>query len=132
MLTNLSGSYSSNNVFKLFSATGYAGAFTNVLPATPAPGFAWNTNTLTTDGTLRIVQTAASTPTNIDFAVSGNQLTLSWPTNYLGWRLQYQTNDLSTGLGTNWIDVPDSASTNQFFITVDPSSGSVFYRMVFP
>jgi fibronectin-binding autotransporter adhesin len=131
-LTNLGGSLSSNSVFKLFNAAGYSGAFTDISPALPAPGFAWDTNTLTTDGTLRIVQTASSTPTNINFQMSGNQLTLSWPTNYTGWRLQTQTNNLAAGLGTNWVDVPGSTLTNQETFTIDPASGAIFYRMVFP
>jgi len=132
VLTNLSGSYNSNNVFKLFSAISYTGGFTNITPAIPAPGFAWNTNTLATDGTLRIVQTVSLTPTNINFFITGSQLTLSWPTNYIGWRLQVQANDLTNGLGANCVDVTGAAATNQINMTIDPSSGSIFYRMIFP
>jgi autotransporter-associated beta strand protein len=132
MLTNLSGTYSSNNVFKLFSAASYVGAFTGLVPSRPAPGFAWNTNTLATDGALRVVQTASSTPTNINVSVSGDRLMLSWPTNYLGWRLQAQTNDIRAGLGANWLDVPGSNLTNQIIMPLDPAGGAAFYRMVFP
>jgi len=132
LLTNLSSPFSSNNVFKLFSATAYAGGFANISPALPAPGFAWNTNTLATDGSLRVVQTATATPTNIAFFISGNQLALVWPANYLGWRLQTQTNDVRFGLGTNWVDVAGSTGTNQMNIPINPASGALFYRMIFP
>ena len=37
------------------------------------------------------------------------RLTLSWPADHTGWRLQAQTNNPTTGLGTNWFDVPGSA-----------------------
>jgi hypothetical protein len=132
MLTNLSAPFSSNNVFKLFSAASYAGAFTSVSPAVPAPGFAWNTNTLRTDGSLRIVQTAAASPANINFFITEGQLTLFWPTNYLGWRLQVQTNDPAIGLGTNWVDVVGSTATNQMNFPIDSTGGAIFYRMIFP
>ncbi|MGN6556137.1 MAG: hypothetical protein ACTHLW_20705, partial [Verrucomicrobiota bacterium] len=48
-----------------------------------------------------------TSPTNLDFAVSNNTLVLSWPSNYTGWLLQVQTNQLTGGLGTNWITVPN-------------------------
>jgi autotransporter-associated beta strand protein len=40
--------------FKLFYASGYGGAFTSLVPASPGVGLAWNVSTLATDGTLRI------------------------------------------------------------------------------
>jgi hypothetical protein len=102
------------------------------LPASPAPGFGWNTNTLATDGTLRLVQTVNIAPTNLTAVVSGNQLTLSWPADHTGWRLQVQTNTLANGLGTNWVDVPGSTSTDVEIFTINPANGTVFYHMVFP
>ena len=41
--------------FKLFYAGSYAGAFTNVVPATPGVGPAWDTNALAASGTLAVV-----------------------------------------------------------------------------
>jgi len=70
-----------------------------------------------------------TTPTNIVVTVSGGNLTLNWPTNYIGWTLQTQTNILSVGLRTNWFDVPGSASTNQVIIPINPNNPAVFYRM---
>jgi len=59
-------------------------------------------------------------------------LTLSWPADHIGWRLQAQTNSTSAGLLNNWADVPGSTTTNQIIMPVDPANGAVFYRMVYP
>jgi autotransporter-associated beta strand protein len=131
-LTNLSGTLATNDTFKIFSAAGYSGAFAGITPAIPAPGFAWNTNTLTTDGTLRILQTVNLTPTNLTSVVSNNVLTLSWPADHIGWQLQIQTNPASVGLNTNWVNVMGSAPTNQMSFPIDPASDTIFYRMIFP
>ncbi len=71
-------------------------------------------------------------PTNLTTQVVGNQLQLSWPADHLGWRLQIQTNALSSGLGTNWATVPNSTNITQTQIPVDPANGSVFLRLVYP
>jgi len=55
VLNNLGGNYAVGDSFKLFDASSYTGQFTNIVPALPGPGRAWDTNTLTTDGTLRII-----------------------------------------------------------------------------
>lgn len=70
--------------------------------------------------------------TNLNFQVSGNQLLLSWPQDHLGWRLQIQTNDLNSGLSTNWVDWPDSTNVFQTNIVFNPANGSVFLRLVYP
>jgi hypothetical protein len=71
-------------------------------------------------------------PTNITSAFDGANLTLSWPADHIGWRLQSQTNSLSVGLGTNWADVSGSTTTNQVITPVDAANGSVFFRMIYP
>jgi len=131
-VTNLSGMLTTNDAFKIFYAASYSGAFAGITPAIPAPGFAWNTNTLAADGTLRILQTVSTTPVNMTNLVFGGTLTLSWPADHTGWRLQTQTNDLTAGLGTNWVDVAGSTATNQMNFTIDPANGNVFYRIIFP
>ena len=67
--------------------------------------------------------------TNLIFSASGNQLTLSWPTNYIGWLLQSNFVSLTS---TNWSTVPGSDGTNSVQITIDPTKSNVFYRMVLP
>jgi len=71
----------------------------------------------------------STSPTNILATVSGNSLILSWPSDHTGWTLQVQTNTQSTGLGTNWLDVPDSIAVNAVTNTINPTNGSVFYRL---
>jgi hypothetical protein len=71
-------------------------------------------------------------PTNLVAQVSSDQLQLSWPQDHLGWHLQIQTNSLNAGLGTNWVNVPNSTTTNQIFIPINPNNGSVFLRLVYP
>jgi hypothetical protein len=74
----------------------------------------------------------ATNPTNIVVQVTGTNLTLNWPADHIGWRLEVQTNDLTQGLGTNWVEVVGAAATNQMTIPLDPANGSVFYRMIYP
>jgi len=132
-LSNLAGTITALNAFKLFSATSYRGAFAALNPASPGPGLAWNTNTLAADGTLRVVSTS---PAMIALsraapcAPPSECFTVSWPADHIGWRLQAQTNAL--GLGTNWLDVPNSIAADQMTFTLDPSAGCVFYRLVYP
>ncbi|HEU6448033.1 MAG TPA: autotransporter-associated beta strand repeat-containing protein [Verrucomicrobiae bacterium] len=126
-VTNLSGTLTTNDTFTLFSPGTSASNFSSIA-GSPGPGLAYSF----TNGVLSIVGGIASNPTNIIFNVSGNTLTLSWPQDHLGWILQSQTNTLSSGLGTNWTDVPDSGSITSTNITVNPSNASVFFRLRYP
>jgi len=128
-LSNLSGTVTASSAFKLFSANSYHGAFAALTPAIPSPGLAWNTNTLGTDGTLRLVSTSPVTMSN---SRSGSLLNFSWPADHIGWRLQVQTNSISVGLATDWRDAPNSIATNLMTLTLDPNAGCVFYRLVYP
>jgi len=70
--------------------------------------------------------------TNITVTTTGNSLNLSWPADHTGWRLQVQTNLLTRGLGTNWVDVPNVMTTNQITVPITMTNGAVFYRMIYP
>gem|GEM_PF-3456748 len=116
-----------------YSSLGGAGSF--VLASVPSGV----TATLTNDTSnlwialkVSVGNGVNTTPTNITTAVSGNTLTLSWPADHIGWRLQTQTNSLSVDLGTNWVDVPNTATVNSFTNVISPANGSVFYRTVYP
>lgn len=61
-----------NDTFKLFNATTYAGAFASIVPATPGAGLAWTTTTLAADGTLRVFPMV--TPQFASVALSGTNL----------------------------------------------------------
>ncbi len=78
------------------------------------------------------VTPVSPTPVWLTNAVSGGTLTLTWPADHTGWRLQVQTNTLATGINTNWSDVPGSTATNSVNQPLDANSGSVFYRLVYP
>jgi hypothetical protein len=64
--------------------------------------------------------------------VGVGSLSLNWPLANLGYRLQVQTNSLSTGLGTNWSDWPGSTATNNASVPILPGNPSVFLRLVYP
>jgi hypothetical protein len=74
----------------------------------------------------------SQTPPPLNFGISGNQLQFNWPADHLGWRLQMQTNSIDMGIGTNWVDVAGSTTTNQIIIPMDPANGSVFFRLIYP
>jgi hypothetical protein len=76
--------------------------------------------------------TVALNPINITSVLSGNVLTLSWPADHRGWRLQVQTNVLSGGLSTNWVALPGSELVTSTNIPVNPANDAVFYRLVYP
>jgi autotransporter-associated beta strand protein len=128
-LSNLSGTVTASNTFKLFNANSYSGAFATITPAVPGPNLAWNTHTLATDGTLRVVSTLPVTMSNNR---SESFLSFSWPADHIGWRLQAQTNSNGVGLSTNWFNVPNSFVTNQMSFVLDPVAACLFYRLVFP
>jgi hypothetical protein len=71
-------------------------------------------------------------PTNLLMQASGGQLQLSWPQDHLGWRLEMQTNDLNTGISTNWFTVPDSTNIIQTNMVIDTAIGSLFLRLAYP
>ena len=61
----------------------------------------------------------------------GSNLTLAWPASEIGWALQEQTNRGTLGLGTNWMTVPGSTTTNQMIFPIDRTMGSAFFRLVY-
>jgi len=107
-----------------------------VLNGVSQPTGVYNTTTsptyITGTGSLLVGIPIASNPTNITFSVSGSTLSLSWPADHLGWLLQSQTNSLSTGISTNWFDVPGSASSTSAVINMNPANATVFYRLRHP
>lgn len=70
------------------------------------------------------------TPVVLNSGVSGSTLSLSWPAGQ-GWRLEWQTNDLATGISSNWMPLTD-ASVSSTNVTMDPALPAVFYRLVNP
>jgi len=89
-----------------------------------------NVTNITGSGSLQVIASGPSGPATIAKSYSGGTLSLSWPAGQ-GWRLQAQTNSLSTGLKTNWVYVTDGSvsSTN---IPVSGANPTVFYRLTYP
>jgi autotransporter-associated beta strand protein len=127
---NTAGTLAAGQSFQLFSATNYFGNFTATnLPAL-GTGLAWNW--APSSGTLSVVAGVATNPTNITATVTGGNLVLSWPADHTGWRLQAQTNSITTGLSNNWGTVPGSTTVNSMSFPIDSANGSVFFRLVYP
>ncbi len=80
-----------------------------------------------TEATAHPVSTVSSP---VNFALTAGQMQLSWPMDHLGWRLEMQTNSLSSGTG--WVTVPNSTATNQISVPINPANGNVFLRLVYP
>jgi alpha-L-arabinofuranosidase len=85
-----------------------------------------------TNSTQVSARPTSSTSVAIGVTNVPGQLQFSWPTDHTGWQLQSQTNSLSGGLGTNWVDVPASIQTNQMTVSLDSTDASVFFRLVRP
>ena len=128
VVTNLGGSYTNGQAFKFFNATNYVGNYASIMPLVPAPGLIWS-NTLPLDGTLRVT-TVSTVPPALATTVSGGNMTISWPPDHAGWRLQVQTNNI--GLGTNWFTVSNSTNVLSVIVPLVRANPCVFYRLVYP
>jgi autotransporter-associated beta strand protein len=109
-LTNVGSAFAAGDNFKLFSAASYSGVFSNLAPVIPALNLAWNTNTLTTDGTLRVVSAPTVPPRITSFASSGGNLVITGSNGVPGWTYYV--------LATTNLAVPPASwariATNQF------------------
>jgi hypothetical protein len=119
--------------FQLFSqaVSGFASVSLPTLTGTNS----W-VNKLAVNGSIMLVAPPPVTVnTNSPYmtnTLNGTTLTLSWPADHIGWRLQSQTNSVTVGLSTNWVDVAGASATNQVILTVDQTKGTVFFRLIYP
>lgn len=67
-------------------------------------------------------------PIRLTIQTADGAAAISWPAS--GARLQTQSNGPGMGIGTNWVDVPGTSSTNQLAVPLSP--GNVFYRLAVP
>ena len=68
-------------------------------------------------------------------SVFGNFLLLSWDDDFIGWKLQAQTNAFGVGITTNWHTVPGtvtSTGNSSWVLPIDKANGSVFCRLISP
>lgn len=127
VVTNVTGgTIVGGDAFVLFSASGTKiGNFANIIVQPPVAGL---TNTFDpATGTLTFASTAVAAPT-LNFTSSGGNLQFSWTGSF---KLQSQTNTLSTGIGGPWFDYPGGGSS-PVNVLVDPAQPSVFFRLSQP
>ena len=74
----------------------------------------------------------STTPVSMTFTNNAGKMQLSWPLDHTGWILEIQTNNAATGLGTNWVAIPGSTTTNVISLPVNPQNANVFLRLVYP
>jgi len=85
-----------------------------------------------TNSTQVSARPTSSASVAMNAANAAGQLQISWPADHTGWQLQSQTNNLTSGLGTNWVNLPASMQTNQMTVPLNSTNGSVFFRLVRP
>jgi autotransporter-associated beta strand protein len=82
---------------------------------------------ITGSGSLVVASAIASNPTNITAKVSGSTLTLTWPTDHLGWLVQ--SNSVNLTVPADWHDLPGTGGSTSYSIGINPSNANVFYRL---
>lgn len=99
------------DAFKLFNAAGtYTGAFASLVPATPGDGLLWDTNSLSVDGTLKVVNAAPAQPGIASITVAGGNVILSGTNGPAGGTYYVLTSTNVALALTNWT----ALATNQF------------------
>ncbi len=129
-VTNLGGDFIGGETYKLFTATTYnPGDFSATNLPSLGGGLSWSWNPA--NGTLSVLGGGiATTPTNISYAVSGTNLTLTWPGSHLGWYAQ--SNSVSVVAASSWFNIPGSQSVTNLDIQIQPTTPKVFYRLSKP
>jgi autotransporter-associated beta strand protein len=120
-VNNLGPALVAGDTFKLFSQPVPNG---NALTVVGPAGVTF-TNHLATDGGITVLTAA---PPTLNYAHTGSALEFSWTGNF---KLQAQTNALSVGLSTNWVDYPGGGSS-PVSVPLDATQGSVFFRLMSP
>lgn len=69
-------------------------------------------------------------PTTLTMTVAGNALNVSWPSNYIGSRLE--SNSVGLTASDSWFTVPSSAASNSVMIPIAADQTNVFFRLAYP
>ena len=105
-------------------SNGFGGLRLDTLPA------GVTANLLDTGSEVQLAVTSVpvvESPVLVYNPIGGGVIELSW-TNTGSFKLQSQTNPLSVGLSTNWVDYPDTS--NPVNITNNPSNPTEFFRLI--
>ena len=131
VVTNSGEPLQAGDSFNLFDWTTRGGSFVSVELPLLEPGLSWDVSNFSINGNIAVTSGSGipTTPVPLTFVSTGNKLDISWPADHTGWRLEAQTNALNIGLSTNWFPVPDSTSTNRVVLSIDPATGTVYYRL---
>ncbi len=81
---------------------------------------------------VSVKQLPSQTMPMLTNSLNGGVLTLTWPLDHLGYRLQVQTNQLSLGLSTNWFTWPNSTNVNTLLVPIDLGIPGMFFWLVYP
>jgi autotransporter-associated beta strand protein len=136
LVTNVGPVLHVGDTFALFSSanTSFSSIVLETNDVANGVTYTWNNN-VTTSGSISVATVTSpvnSNPTNIAFSVtSGTNIVLSWPSDHTGWTLQSQTNVPGIGIGTNWANVPGSTGVDTVTNFINPTNGSVFYRLMY-
>jgi hypothetical protein len=90
--------------------------------ATGSTASTMDINSITINGQ----STPILSPPTLGFKLSGSTLTLSWPSNYVGWVLQSNSVNLDHA---GWSTVPGSGGTNNISVPLSPTQSNVFFRL---
>ncbi|TAK92754.1 MAG: hypothetical protein EPO07_19110 [Verrucomicrobia bacterium] len=126
ILTNIGTPLQVGDTFTLFNASSYSGSFT-IVSKTLGQVVTWNTSNLAANGTISV---ATVTPISVNSSVTGGTLSLTWPPNQLGVRLE--TNSVSVVSPASWYTYPGSTTVTNVSITIDQTKSNVYFRLVYP
>ena len=122
-VANVGGALTAGDTFTNFNAGAFTGNFSSIIGSAGVNlAYAFNP----TNGVLSVVSTGVVAPPTLNVAQSGNALTFSWSA--AGFKLQSQTNSLTTGLKANWSDYPGGGSS-PVSVTINPANPTVFFRL---
>ena len=84
----------SGDAITLFDAGAVAGSFEDLQLPELELGLAWDTAGMS-NGVLSIYRVTSVDPVNVAIAVSSNGISLSWPADHTGWRVEYNYESLT-------------------------------------
>jgi hypothetical protein len=141
IVTNISNvAFTNNQVVKLFDAVpgNYSGSFSTIKVW---GALSYDASQLPVNGTIKIIMATATTPVTIGKnRPNKNTLTLSWPADHIGWRLQIMTNTSASGMlvggttnlvqNTNWVNCDGATTFNSTNMSI--GNTNVCFRLIYP